>query len=58
MNIPNAQLLAMAVDLAKTAIIPTGNNCLRVIEEPEKTAKFIQAIYEKLIELNSTNNAN
>lgn len=52
MQFNNSQLIAMAVDITKAAMLPVGENSARLLEDPEKTVAYLQAVYEKLAELN------
>lgn len=57
MQFNNSQLIAMAVDVTKAAMLPVGANSERLLENPEKTVTYLQAVYEKLAELNCPNKA-
>lgn len=52
MQFNNSQLIAMAVDITKAAMLPVGENSARLLLNPEKTVNYLQAVYEKLVELN------
>lgn len=57
MQFNNSQLIAMAVDITKAAMLPVGENSARMLKNPEKTVNYLQAVYEKLAELNCPNKA-
>lgn len=57
MQLNNSQLIAMAVDITKAAMLPVGENSARLLLNPEKTVDYLQAVYEKLAELNCPNKA-
>lgn len=57
MQFNNSQLIAMAVDITKAAMLPVGSNSELLLESPEKTVTYLQAVYEKLAELNCTKKA-
>lgn len=57
MQFNNSQLIAMAVDITKAAMLPVGGNSAQLLENPEKTVNYLQAVYEKLAELNCPNKA-
>ena len=46
-------LLAMAVDLTKTAL-QSGSGSKREILEPKSTVEYLQAVYDKLAEINDS----
>lgn len=52
MQFTNSQLIAMAVDITKAAMLPVGANSAQLLEDPEQTTNYLQAVYEKLAELN------
>ena len=53
MKLDKPDLLEMAVEITKSALeSPTGN--VREVGKPDDTVAFLQAVYDKLVEINES----